>query len=546
MASFSQSTSPLKIFTPLGEDLLLPITLTGEESLGGTFSFTIGAVAPKGSLVPFPEMVGKPASATVALPGGTERAFHGMIFRFTRHDSDSVFDHYGIELRPRLHALGLVRRSRVFQNMSATEIMRQLLAGVGGAEFDLAAQPPARVTCAQFRETDLEFLLRLCSEEGLIHYWRHTRDNHQLVITDSTTRNPSTGALAYDNSVGGSLGACRVRSWSLSQSLVPAAVEVGGSHMQMFGQSLGASAPGPDSVVAGSVRLESAGNPGPWEEDGHSPARYFDSVTVSGGDADDALGRVRPEQERRARLLASAAAADSVRAHAEGDCSQLTAGHAVELVGHESQSGRWLAVMVSHRLSVEGSYWAGEVASLLRRVSAELAPLDLPQAHWPPLPKPRVGGVCTATVVGPGPMNIDKFGRVQVNFPWDRSAGGESCWVRVAQSWAGNGWGACFWPRVGHEVVVAFEEGDPDRPVIVGSVYNGTNMPPFVMPDNMYIAGWKSLTQGGDPSGNFHQILMSDEKGAEIVHIHAEGSYIVQQESQQVSFKPGRDIHFTG
>jgi type VI secretion system secreted protein VgrG len=95
-------------------------------------------------------------------------------------------------------------------------------------------------------------------------------------------------------------------------------------------------------------------------------------------------------------------------------------------------------------------------------------------------------------------------------------------------------------------VVVAFEEGDPDRPVIVGSVYNGANMPPFAMPDNMYIAGWKSLTQGGDPARNYHQILMSDEKGAEIVHVHAEGSYIVQQETQQVSFKPANDIHFTG
>ena len=123
---------------------------------------------------------------------------------------------------------------------------------------------------------------------------------------------------------------------------------------------------------------------------------------------------------------------------------------------------------------------------------------------------------------------------------------GRSCWVRVAQSWAGNGWGSCFWPRVGHEVVVAFEEGDVDRPVIVGSVYNSVNMPPYALPDNMYIAGWKSLTQGGDPSANFHQILMSDEKGAEVVHIHSESVYIVQQESQQVSIKPSHDVHFTG
>ena len=546
MPSFSQSGSPLKIFTPLGEDVLLPVTLTGTESLGGTFSFTIGAVAPAGTRVPFPDLVGKPASATVVVPGGVERAFHGVISRLTRHDSDSVFDHYGIELRPRLHALSLVKRSRVFQNISAIDIIRQLLSGVGGAEFDLATQAPPRVTCAQFRETDLEFFLRLCSEEGLIHYWRHTRDNHLLVITDSTTRCRSTGAVAYDNKSGGSDQACRVRSWSLSQSLVPAAAEVGGSHMQMFGQQLAVAAPGPESLAAGSVRLVPTGHEGPWEEDGHSPARFFDSVTISGGEASEALEQVRPEQERRARIVAAAAVSGSVRALAEGDCCQLTAGHAMELRGHSDQSGHWLAVAVNHRLSVEGSYWAGEAASLVRRVSAELAPLDLAQAHWPPLPKPRVGGVCTATVVGPGPMNIDKFGRVQVNFPWDRSAGGDSCWVRVAQSWAGNGWGACFWPRVGHEVVVSFEEGDPDRPVIVGSVYNSANTPPYPMPQSMYIAGWKSLTQDGDPSSNFHQILMSDEKGAEVVHIHSESVYIVQQESQQVSIKPSHDVHFTG
>jgi len=91
---------------------------------------------------------------------------------------------------------------------------------------------------------------------------------------------------------------------------------------------------------------------------------------------------------------------------------------------------------------------------------------------------------------------------------------------------------------VGHEVVVVFENGDPDRPLIIGSVYNATNMPPYVMPDNQYLAGWKSLTQGGDPSVNFHQIIMSDEKGGEVVHIHAETSFIVNQEKQQIAQRP--------
>ena len=143
-------------------------------------------------------------------------------------------------------------------------------------------------------------------------------------------------------------------------------------------------------------------------------------------------------------------------------------------------------------------------------------------------------------------MNIDPFGRVQVRFWWDAAESTTSCWVRVAQVWAGNSWGACFWPRVGHEVVVSFEDGDPDRPLIVGSVYNSTNMPPYPLPANQYIAGWKSLTEGGDPSKNYHQILISDEKGAEVVHIHAESSFIVNQESIKISSRPSFSVDQQG
>jgi type VI secretion system secreted protein VgrG len=172
----------------------------------------------------------------------------------------------------------------------------------------------------------------------------------------------------------------------------------------------------------------------------------------------------------------------------------------------------------------------------------------LRQAIWPVPPRPNIGGVLTGTVIGPAgqEIHLDKFGRVQVRFPWDRDNPSASCWVRVAQSWAGHGWGACFWPRVGHEVVVAFENGDPDRPIVVGSVYNSDNMPPFPLPENRFIAGWKSLTEGGDPSKNFHQILMSDEKGGEVVHIHAEKTLLANQESRQVTMRPNLDMSFQG
>jgi type VI secretion system secreted protein VgrG len=571
--AFSQENSPLRVLTPLGDDTLLAVRLEGTETLGGSFRFSLDLVAALGSTVPFPSLVGNAVSAGVSMPGGASRWYHGIVTELTLLDSDGVLDHYRMTLEPRLAELGLVKRSRIFQNATATDIIRQVLGPVGGADIRLTGSPPVRVTCSQYRETDLEFFLRLCSEEGFIHYWNHTRDNHQLVITDTTSENPSSGAVPYDLTVGGTGETTFIRSWALTQSRAPLGSQVGGSHMQVYGKSLDSSANGPASVSAASIQLKPSGNPGPWEEDGQSTTRFFDAVNASGGEDTTAIGNMYSAQERQAGIVSAAAASGSVRARAVGNCCQLTAGLAMTLSGHPTQSGDWLAVSVSHKVEVEGRYWAGEAATLTRNIVAELAPLELSQAHWPPKARPRVGGVCTATVVGPPPMNVDQYGRVQVAFPWDRNAPGQiaaavdseisssngssqaagsaattgqSCWVRVAQSWAGNGWGSCFWPRVGHEVVVAFEEGDPDRPVIVGSVYNCVNMPPYALPDNMYIAGWKSLTQGGDPTVNFHQILMSDESSAPVVAIHSESIFVSNQENQQKLLRPKYDFDFQG
>ncbi len=574
MPAFTQDNSPLKAFTVLEENTLLPVRLSGGETLGGTFEFTLDLVASAGSQVPFATLMGSAACAEVSLPGGGSRQYHGIVSSLSLLDSDSVLDHYRMVLAPRLSLLGLVKRSRIFQNATAVDIIRVLLEPAGGARFQLTGAPPSRVTCAQYRETDLEFFLRLCSEEGFIHYWTHSLENHELVITDTTPEVPSVGTVPYDLTVGGTGDSTFIRSWILTQRQVPTAAQVGGSHMQVYGQSLAYEASAPSAVSAASISLTPSGNPGPWEEDGQSATRFFDAVNASGGEDTTAIANMYTAQERQAGIVAAAAASGSVRARAVGNCPQVTAGHAMELSGHPTQSGQWIAVSATHRLEVEGRYWAGEASTLVREWSADLAPLGLPQAHWPPRRRPRVGGVCTATVVGPPPMNIDQYGRVQVAFPWDRGAAGQiaaaveseisstsggtasaaqtaattgrSCWVRVAQSWAGNGWGSCFWPRVGHEVVVAFEEGDVDRPVIVGSVYNSVNMPPYALPDNMYIAGWKSLTQGGDPSANFHQILMSDESDSPVVAIHSESVFVSNQESQQRMLRPNYDFDFQG
>ena len=551
MNSFSQQNSPLKVFTSLAENSLLAIKLSGEEKLGDSFEFAIDLIAAKTAPISASALVGNDACVILTMPDSVVRYYHGEVSEFSQSDSDEVFDVYSMVLKPRLARLALTRQSRVFQNQTSVDVIKVVLTPVGGADFQIAGAPPIRDYCAQYRETDLDFFLRICSEEGFTHYWKHSQDNHELVVTDNSPNAPSLGEIDYDQTVGGTAGRPFIRSWKMTQRMNTTQVALLDSHFQLFRQRLEGTANGPATINAGTVPLNPVGSHAPWQEDGHSAARYFDGVTSSGEPDSNQTSNIYPAQERQARILAAGAASKAVGAVLVGNCCQLTPGHAFTLTGHPNQNGSWIVQAARHEISVEGRFWAGDISTIQCAIRAEAAPLDLVQAPWPPKLRPKVGGVETALVTGPsgGETFTDMYGRIKVRFWFDRTGptdGGSSCWVRVAQVWAGNSWGACFWPRVGHEVVVSFEGGDPDRPIVVGSVYNATNMPPFPMPQSVYISGWKSLTEGGDPTKNFHQILMSDEKGAEIVHIHAESMFIAHQETQQISKKPNLDVNFQG
>ncbi len=551
MARFTQERSPIKVFTPLEENTVLAVSLKGTETLGASYDFQVNLIAAKGTKVDFNALLGHEARVAVELPGGSERHYHGEIAEWSQGDSDEVFDHYSMVLRPKLARLGLTRRSRIFQNQSALDILKEILKPVGGAEYLINQTPPVRVYCTQYRETDLEFFLRLCSEEGITHYWKHTQEGHQLVLTDNSPIGPSVGEIAYDLTLGGTQRKPFFRSWKVTQSMSTTGAGILDHQFQLFGQKIEANANGPASIMAGDLSLTPSGSVAPWQEDNLSAARYFDGINGSGGQDSAALPQIYPAQERQGKILARGAASGSVRAWGIGNCCQVTPGHAFRLTSHANQNGDWLTVTASHDLELEGRFWAGETSSLRIEVTTESAPLSLVQAPWPPRQRPRLGGIETAIVTGPVGKEtfVDPYGRIKVRFWFDRNGptdGGSSCWVRVSQVSAGKNWGACFWPRVGHEVVVAFEGGDPDRPIVVGSVFNSLNMPPYTLPEHVYISGFKSSIEGGDPSKNFHQILMSDEKGSEVVHIHAEGALVSHQESQQFNMRPKLDFYLHG
>ena len=224
---------------------------------------------------------------------------------------------------------------------------------------------------------------------------------------------------------------------------------------------------------------------------------------------------------------------------------QFAPGHKFTLERHFDANGQYLLTCVEHDAHQAG-YRSDETQELHYENHFTCIPARLPYRPQRVTSRPVISGMQTATVVGPEGEEIfcDKYGRVKVQFHWDREGkkdADSSCWLRVAQVWAGKGWGAFFWPRIGHEVVVIFEEGDPDQPMIIGSVYNAANMPAFRLPGAKKFAGIKSATVNGSARKNFNGIIFVDEQGKEHLAIHSERHMVINTEFD-TSYTTGRQI----
>ncbi len=541
MATFSQKSLPFQIETPLGPNAFFILSFQGTESLSGLFEFTLQLGAPSGSTVDFDQLMGKEALVRLSYKETVQRRIHGIIAEFSSKQSDAYFDHYEMVLRPRLWLLSLTKQSRIFQQQSATQILGEVLKGVHGAKMEISPQATTRNYCTQYRETDLAFFQRICFEEGVAHYWDHTSSNHQLILTNNTTANPSVGTCEFNQTEGGSMDRQSIRSWKTKQVLVNPQVAIRDSHFELFNQALTGLGNSPSQVVAGTVTHSLNPSPNAWQENPNSPSRYFDEVNPSGTKDSAVLSNVYDAIQNRAQNMAIAAACRGVTAEGTSTCLNLVPGFPFQLEKHSTANGSWLVLELTHIARQEGAFWNGEPANIHYENQFKAVPTSVNQKPWPPIPRPVVGSVETAIVTGPEKQesNLDPFGRVQVRFWWDDQDQGNhtSCWIRVAQVWAGQGYGAFFWPRVGHEVVVAFEQGDPDRPIVVGSVYNSTNTLPYSMPGNTYISGFRTKTQGGSAAENCHKLTLSDVPGSEIINIHAESMLITNQEKRQFSLR---------
>jgi type VI secretion system secreted protein VgrG len=251
----------------------------------------------------------------------------------------------------------------------------------------------------------------------------------------------------------------------------------------------------------------------------------FDGINPSGGEQPERLQKILDDNKRTVKLRMEAEAVQSLTVHGSSGCRNFVAGHKFTLERHFDANGDYVLVAVTHDASMVNPYRAGSNGADLHYSNIfTCIPYQLPYRPPRRTPKPFVQGVQNALVTGPPGEEIfpDKYGRVKVQFYWDRQGkkdANSSCWLRVGTLWAGKGWGSLNIPRIGQEVIVAFVEGNPDEPVIISSVYNRETMPANTLPDKKVICGLKSNTYKGTGS---NEMSMDDTAGAEAINIHAQ------------------------
>jgi type VI secretion system secreted protein VgrG len=386
-------------------------------------------------------------------------------------------------------------------------------------------------------------------EEGIYYFFKHANGSHQLVVTD--IKNPTVegeSTVVYEELAGGEREEMRITDWEKAQELRAGEYTLWDHCFELPSQHLEAKRKTVESVTVGKMthKLSVGGNdkleiydyPGGY-------AQRFDGIDPNGAPRPRDLKLIFEDRDRTVRVRMEQEDVACLEIRGASNCGNFAAGYKFTLDRHFDANGQYLLTSVEHQAHQSGHH-SNETPEFRYENHFTCIPAGLRYRPQRVTPKPAISGVQTATVVGPKGEEIfcDRYGRVKVQFHWDREGkkdANSSCWLRVAQVWAGKGWGAFFWPRIGHEVVVTFEEGDPDQPLIIGSVYNAANMPAFRLPAAKKFAGIKSATVNGTAGQNFNGLIFVDEQGKEHVAIHSERHLVINTEFD-TSYTTGRQI----
>lgn len=545
---YSQANRPLAVTTPLGPDVLLLEKFRGTEGMSSLFQFTLDLLLERGKEIRFEDVLGKPLSVRVTDATGTPRHFHGICSRFRQGgsvagaDGAAGFTRYQAVMVPQFWFWTRRVQSRIFQHKTVVDILKIVLDGLDVA-MHLGGEFPVRTYCTQYRESDFAFASRLMEEEGISYHFVHDVKSHQLVLTNDNAVFPylpdAARTLDWRPDGPGSRTWVSIHSWEKAQEVCAQRFTLRDHSFELPQSDLEERLPLLESVEVGPVthqlRLPEQANLEVYDFPGGYGAT-FDEINRDGASDPGEMNKVRPDAARRTKLRMEQEAAQSVRVEGESNAAHLEPGFKVAVTQLGQPIGSYLLTRVTHEADVLGSYRAGGEAEFMYGNHFECVPENLRYRPASVTPRPRVHGTQTAIVVGPeeGGLHTDKYGRVKVQFHWDREGKKDidsSCWIRVLQPWAGQGWGSVNLPRAGQEVVVDFLEGSPDRPIILGSVYNAEQMPPYALPEQATVSGIKSRSHLSKNPEHFNELRMDDRPGSESFVIAAQKDLIQTAEN---------------
>lgn len=494
----------LRVSSALGANDLLLDSMEGSEGISELFSFTLHMRSSSTSL-DAAGVVGKPMTAAI---GGT-RYVSGIVTRFVQSGQDQDFALYEAELAPMLWLLTLSRDRKIFPNQGVDAVIKAVLSSFGIVfESRLAASYASVDYCVQYDETAFDFLSRLMEGAGIFYFFTFADGGHTMVLADAITQ------------LADCAGGDKLRFWPATGMQQPLDAVTRFTHEHRI--VLQKATVNDYDFVTPDTTLE-----GSYAAAGGSGAVYEFATGHPTVAAARALAQLRVE--------AGQVAAQVLRG--DSHCYPFSAGTRFTLSGHfvAALNAAFILRRVHH--TVRGDLYTN---------SFEAFPAAVP--FRPPLTtaRPRVVGCETARVVGPSGEEIwtDQHGRVKVHFPWDRDAVDDkrAPWIRVAQAAAGKGVGAWFLPRVGHEVVISYIQGDPDRPLITGSVYNGSNILPATLPANQTQSIIRTLSSKQGSAGN--ELRFEDKKDSEELYLHAQKDMLVEiEDGLTTTVKKGAQLH---
>jgi type VI secretion system secreted protein VgrG len=493
--------------TPLGPDKFFVRDFSAEERLSGLFRIDLDLLSADKKFN-MDSLLGKSVTLKVMLASGERCFMNGVVSRMRQIGSTVTLANYQAEIVPALWLLSLNVNSRIFQGMTVPDIIHKVLKDSG---VDIAVEDKLEGTyaeweyCVQYQESDFAYINRLMEQEGIFYYFKHADGSHTLVLGDKPGHHEDCPVetdfeLLLDES--GRSEKDYVTRFNVERSIRAGIYCCTDYNFKAPTEPLLVKQSGKDQP-------EIFEYPGEYE-------------TRNDGDLQ---ARIRLEElEWQRHTIAGAA-----------ECRAFRSGHKFNLTipGGGPNEGSYLLLNVNHHASQ-----AGEIGSesgdgqnaLTYTVGFGAIPAGVP--YRPPrlTPRPGIFGTQTAVVVGKAGEEIwtDKYGRVKVQFFWDRKGKNDensSCWIRCAHNVAGKTWGQIFIPRIGQEVLVSFIDGDPDRPIIIGSVYNDEQMPPYDLPSDQTKSTIKSRSSKGGGPPNFNEFRFEDKKGGEEIYLHAEKDY---------------------